>query len=516
MLLPYPLYVASICLFLASPFRDMGNDKTETKLKTLYQSLEPSSISQHLAYYELYPHSAWGQQALTDAWNLLSSEHLSISSSASPLPLSASTLKALMGLVNPTTTQELPLLDESVLKIMTHFSKRLAHVHLKGHAVWSEEQVLQLPLEEIDLARSVFIMQFGEDSQRILTYEAYLDLMALQILARLPSAATAEEKIHAINTLIFDEMGFRFPPHTLCYSDIDAYSFLSSVINSRRGVCLGVSILYLCLAQRLALPLEMITPPGHIYVRYRDQNRILNIETTARGIHLDCDHYLSIQTRALEERTMKEVIGMAHVNQASVFWKKSQYPQVLAAYQKAYPYLKDDITLKELMGFALILNGHKEEGEAWLKEVKDLVPPYAITKNTLIEDYFLGNIDIKGISILFDETEEDRPSLLERKKRLEQLLRQFPTFRAGILQLAMTWLKLHRSGEALCVLEDYFKLDEKDPEVQYYLAMLYHTRQNYPKAWSHLQKAERIVKQHNHSPKALKELRRELLFCIAE
>ena len=74
---------------------------------------------------------------------------------------------------------------------------------------------------------------------------------------------------------------FRFPPHSLYAKDIDVYTFLPSVLDSRRGVCLGVSILYLCLAQRLDLPLEAMTPPGHIYVRYGED---LNIETTARGI----------------------------------------------------------------------------------------------------------------------------------------------------------------------------------------------------------------------------------------
>lgn len=125
-------------------------------------------------------------------------------------------------------------------------------------------------------SRSFFKSQFGPDRVRIQSYEALIDLMALQILARLPKQASAEEKIIAINTFIFDEMGFRFPPHSLYAKDIDLYTFLPSVLDSRRGVCLGVSILYLCLAQRLELPLEMITPPGPVmFVIERQIKRLM-------------------------------------------------------------------------------------------------------------------------------------------------------------------------------------------------------------------------------------------------
>src|SRR6202044_1243325 len=123
--------------------------------------------------------------------------------------------------------------------------------------------------------------------------------------------ATPQQKIDAINSFIFEEMGFRFPPHSRYAKDIDIYTFLPSVLDSRRGVCLGVSILYLCLAQRLGLNLEMITPPGHIYIRYHEGENIINIETTCRGIHMDSEDYLGINTRCLQMRNIKEVIGLA-------------------------------------------------------------------------------------------------------------------------------------------------------------------------------------------------------------
>src|SRR5207237_2545338 len=96
---------------------------------------------------------------------------------------------------------------------------------------------------------------------QIQSYEANLDLMALQLRARLGDKTDPLSMIRAMNDYIFSEMHFRFPPQSLFAKEIDVYTFLPSVIDQRRGVCLGVSILYLCLAQRLGLSLEAITPP---------------------------------------------------------------------------------------------------------------------------------------------------------------------------------------------------------------------------------------------------------------
>lgn len=488
-----------------------ASEPSEGKLKTLYNSLDPTSVSQHLAFYELYNQRTWGQQALKDAWQLLSGTPFNQQWLSRPLSLSNNAIDALVAMVNKPTNQELILLDEETLQVFAQLAKRLHHVKLKGHYVWSEEEVLALPIEEIDVARGLFLSQFGSDRQSILSYEALIDLMALQILARLPKNATPQNKIVTINSFIFDELGFRFPPHSIHIKDIDIYTFLPSVLDSHRGVCLGVSILYICLAQRLNLNLEMITPPGHIYVRYRSGQDIINIETTARGIHIDCEEYLSLSTRSLQQRNVREVIGMAHFNQAAVYWQQQEYEKALVAYQKAEPYMRGDPLLMELMGYILLLTGQREQGEHLLWQVKDIIPSYALTKSTVAEDYFRGHVDADGIKVIYSKTEEDRASILAQKQALEQTLVRCPRFRAGILSLAVTWLHLHRAGEALEVLKNYQTLDTSDPEVHYYMSMLYLQRHDFNKAWSHLQQAEDILKTHHYSPKAIKELRQELV-----
>ncbi|WP_079979303.1 transglutaminase family protein [Candidatus Protochlamydia sp. R18] len=499
------------CLLIIIFFHLEGVSSTsDQKLKTLYTSLNPTSVSQHLAFYELYPSHPLGQKALQDAWNLLTGKQEK-NVCLNGIPLSGPVIQALINIVNKQPNTELVPLTSQELDEIEKLSKRLSHYNLQGHSVWNEKDIWPLPTEEVDLARGLFLSQFGNDSLRIRTYEAMIDLIALQILARLPPKASPELVIKATNQMIFDEMRFRFPPQSLYANHIDVYTFLPSVLDSHRGVCLGVSILYLCLAQRLNLQLEMVTPPGHIYIRHRSKDKMINIETTARGIHLDCEEYLSINNRSLKHRPHKEVIGMAHFNQASVYWQQEQFEQAFLAYQKAEPYLKDDPLLKELMGYTCLLTNRETLGLELIKSIKDHIPDYAVVKSTVAEDYLNGMTDAKSIAILFSRTDENRTALLAKKDSLEKIIHKFPRFRAGLLQLAMTWTQLHRAEKALEKLKELDAFYPHDPEVNYYLAILQAQRLDYPQAWIHLKQAETLTLARAYDCKQLKELRQALV-----
>lgn len=490
-----------------------AREVSPAKIRAIYSSLDPLSISEYLAFYQLYPHTPEGQKALKDSWDLLNKHGPIQKMPLNALPNVKSAIESLIALINKEPNAETPKLSFDDLILVNKLCNHLGNRKLKGYQAKTEQEVIALEPHEIDVGRGLFLSQLGDlpdAMNQLQSYEAMLDLMALQILTKLPENAAPEQIIRTINYFIFNEMGFRFPPHSLYAKDIDLYTFLPSVLDSRRGVCLGVSILYLCLAQRLNLPLEMITPPGHIYIRYHHGNKMINIETTARGIDLENEEYLSIETRQLQQRNLKEVIGFAHVNQASVYLQQEEYEKSLASYSKAYPYLADDILLKELMGFNYIFLGKNERGLSLLEEIKDYLPDYAVTKDTMAEDYLTGKADANAIKAILMHVDETRESIIKKRDRLIEVVQKYPLFRAGIQSLAITWLQLHRQGEALEILESYHKIDPNDPTVNYYMAILYAERWNHNKAWQHLKEAEKIVTAKDHHPKALKELRQEL------
>jgi tetratricopeptide (TPR) repeat protein len=477
-------------------------------LSALYSTLDPTSVSQHFAFYELYPKTPEGKQALKHAWELLSGGG---TDSDPELVLPSLDPKPLINFVNRTEIDNSPLLEEEQLAVIEKLSKHLLNRNLKSFGSWDIETILKMPDREIDLARGLLLAEMGPDPMRIRSYEANLDLMALQISARLNEDATPLEKIRAINDYIFAEMRFRFPPHSLHAKDIDIYTFLPSVIDSRRGVCLGVSILYLSLAQRLGLNLEAITPPGHIYVRYVGPNGdILNIETTARGIDVPSEMYLGLETRKLQQRTIRQVIGLAFMNQAAVSWHKNDSQTAVKLYEKARPFMGDDYLLNMFLGINYLFVGKENEGRQLLEKVKGVVPDHAITGDSVVEDYLAGFASADAIQAIYSEVNESRDSIIEKQKKLEKVVEQHPKFRQGVFHLATTWLQLGREKEALPILEKYIQMNPNDATVNYYISAIQFQRHNFNKAWQYLRASEKIVFSKDHQPHALQELRKAL------
>ncbi len=483
-----------------------------TSLSALYSTLDPTSVSQHFAFYELYPKTSEGKEALKHAWDLLSGG----TSDLDPeLILPSLDPRPLINFVNRSSQENAPILKEEELVVIQKLSRHLLNRNLKGFGIWEESALYELPNEEIDLARGLLLAELGNSEEakpKILSYEASLDLMALQIYARLPLNATPKEKIRAISDYIFSEMRFRFPPHSLHAKEIDVYTFLPSVLDSRRGVCLGVSILYLSLAQRLGLNLEAITPPGHIYVRYvGPDGEVINIETTARGIDVPSEMYLGMETRKLQKREIREVIGLAFMNQAAVSWHHDDPETAIRLYEKAKPFLKDDYLLNMFLGFNYLFVGKEKEGKALLEKIRGKIPDHAITSDTVSEDFLANLAGSEAIQAIYSEVNEHRDSILEKQKKLEQIVEKYPKFRQGVFHLATTWLQLGREKEALPILEKYISMNPQDPTVNYYLSAIHFQRHHYNKAWEYLQKAEQIVFAKDHKPRALKELRAALM-----
>ena len=502
-----PLGMLPKTLFVLFLFSSFLFSNYEEKIEVLYNSLHQESLMELLAFYHLYQGTKTGEKAYREAWKRINL-HREHPVEPKQLKLYSLRIQPIIALVTKEPCEKTPLLSTEELKIIDSISDHLSHHKLKGHSVWDKKDLLSLPDEEIDLARAILLHQFEkEEIDQIRSYEACLDIMAIQILSKLPKNYTDIQVLEAINQFIFHEMRYRFPPHSMWVKDVDLYTFLPSVLDSRHGVCLGVSILYLSLAQRLNLPLDIITPPGHIYLSYKMGDKTINIETTARGIDLPSETYLSINTKSLKNRSLKEVIGLNFLNAAATAWQKKVYSQAIVFYQQAQPYLKDDPLLQTFLGFNFLFVGKIEEGEALLKHVqpeKEQVYP-----DTTIEDYFLKRVDIAGIQAIYQAVDETRESILDKQETLKKTLQKYPTFREGIFHLAITWLQLGRKKEALETLKQYQKIDTNNPIVAYYLATLFLQRWEYQEAYKHLTLCRTLLEKKNHSPKALFFLEKE-------
>lgn len=275
--------------------------------------------------------------------------------------------------------------------------------------------------------------------------------------------------------------------------------------------------MYLSLAQRLGLNLEIITPPGHIFIRYKDKDgKITNIETTARGVNYPSDVYLGIETKKLQQRKIKEIPGMVFFNQASLYWANEKYDIAIELYEKALKYMPDDPNVKLLLGLNLLFENKIKEGTKLLLELKDYKSEYLTTKENIIDDYLSKKTNIDSMKVIFLPVDETRDSILKKQKLLLEIVKKYPSFRGALFQLINTYLQLGREKEALIYLNKYYAIDKENPIVNYYIAVISFERFDYLNAWKYLKNTEKLLQQENHYPQALKHFKETLKRSLAD
>lgn len=502
--------------YIGSLFPLPSDSPSDSAVHTLYHSIPENDVATLFAFYELYPHTNYGNLALHAAWESLQKHRIEKIPIRYCIDLPSIDIDTMIGFLSQTSAVAKSFLDIDQIELLEKISDHLMNRQLQGYKVWKKEDLLGLEPQEIDLSRAILLHEL-DDLNRIRQYEVFLDCMALQIVAKLPQSATTTDKMHALNHWIFYEMQFRFPPHSLWPKDIDAYTLLSAVIDNRQGVCLGVSILYICLAQRLGVPLQIFTPPGHIYLSYTDDVQTINIETTARGRNIPTKHYLSSNIRALQERSMMEVIGMVFINQGSKFLRLQNYVEATKFYDKALPYLPSDPVAKELLGFTLLFTKTREkEAVRLLSSVCNNSNQGTIYQSSLAKDYLENRINLDGVKTLWLPVKETRESILEKNKQLKRLIKKFPLTREGLFQLAVSYLQLSNTLEAEKVLLEYSRIAPGHPTVHYYLSILAKKHMDLASAWKHYRTAASIIESSGGNTYCLQSLYKQLQSLLPE
>ncbi|MBM4038786.1 MAG: tetratricopeptide repeat protein [Planctomycetes bacterium] len=112
---------------------------------------------------------------------------------------------------------------------------------------------------------------------------AKLDALIERVAAAAAKGKTPREKARLIGVQLFGQEGFSFR---------DGVKALDRVLNLKQGDCSSLSFLYVCIGQRLEMPLCVVAPPSHVFIRYSAPGGRFNIETTREGKLHNSDSYL--------------------------------------------------------------------------------------------------------------------------------------------------------------------------------------------------------------------------------
>ena len=116
------LIFASLIFFSATP----------EQIHTLYNSLNPQSIPEHLAFYQLYPNTPDGNRALEQAWNLLT-KNQHTPPNAKLLAQFSPAVDTLVSLITKDPASETPTLTAEELTLIETAGQHLRNRQLKGY-----------------------------------------------------------------------------------------------------------------------------------------------------------------------------------------------------------------------------------------------------------------------------------------------------------------------------------------------------------------------------------------------
>ncbi len=124
---------------------------------------------------------------------------------------------------------------------------------------------------EPDLETGAFLLcRFGYPGLKTAPYSAWLDEVAASVRESTVEKDDPYAMMQVLNTHLFQKLGFTGNEDR--YYDPDN-SFLHRVIESRRGIPVSLSVLYLLAGKRLGLPMHGVGTPGHFLVAFREPNQ---------------------------------------------------------------------------------------------------------------------------------------------------------------------------------------------------------------------------------------------------
>lgn len=204
------------------------------------------------------------------------------------------------------------------------------------------QRQLALPEDEIDvgIAALTFAKEVYPDLD-IAAYSRKLDDLARKVALLARGTLDPELRIRVLNTALFRHEGFHYDRDPFSRS-VKAYYYLNGILDTKKGICYTLPLLYVAVAQRLRYPIYPVAAPDHMFVRYVHPSFSQpNIETTSGGKYFTDSHYIedfSVPERALKSgsylktMTYREFLGHIMVN--STFATRKNGPKVFAYLKK--------------------------------------------------------------------------------------------------------------------------------------------------------------------------------------
>ena len=255
------------------------------------------------------------------------------------------------------------------------------------------------PEEDLDLAEAVLLIaQEEQPDLDVAHYLKRLDQLADAVRTELPPSPTHNDTLKCLNTHLFIKEGLR--GNTGEYYD-PRNSFLNEVLETKAGIPITLSVIYMEVGRRLGLALVGIGFPGHFLVKYSgpDGERILDpflggaslseaqLAAKLRSMYGENNPLAAQVSKLLAPATKKEILTRMLGNLKGVYLNKGDFERALSVIDRMVLIRPDAATEFRDRGAVQQRLGRMQGAVRDFKKYLELVPdaPDADRIHTLIQ-----------------------------------------------------------------------------------------------------------------------------------
>ena len=175
-------------------------------------------------------------------------------------------------------------------------------------------------------------------------YSADIDRMASQVHRLNAGREDPEMRVSALNTVLYRRERIAYD-HSKDAHIRRENRFLNGILETRKGTCVTMPMLYLAVAQRLGYPIYPVAAPDHLFLRYVLPNgNYYNIEATGEGGQSPDEAYIKefgVKARALQMggymRTMthREFLADMLLENATELSRQAKYDKAIEYLERA-------------------------------------------------------------------------------------------------------------------------------------------------------------------------------------
>jgi len=204
------------------------------------------------------------------------------------------------------------------------------------------EKMMRKQEGRIHLAEAA--LQIAAEEYPDVDIQEYLELLGAwsHLLKRESGRMPVLRKIELINYLLFKKMRFT--------GNIDNYydpknSFLNDVIDSRKGIPISLSVIYLEMAWKLGLEAAGVGFPGHFLVRIMEKDNPLYVDAFHKGRIMtagECKDFwedisegeVEFQSSFLSSLGKREILSRMLRNLKSIYLEQKSYKKLIRVLDK--------------------------------------------------------------------------------------------------------------------------------------------------------------------------------------